>query len=87
MFLKETFTKNIIYFNLNDNDYKIMLALYELIYQQNLNKHEFTSNITNNIIDSILLLLTKKYDLLVKEITKKSDDSGLVDSIKQIIEN
>lgn len=87
MFLKETFTKNIIYFNLNDNDYRIMLALYELIYQQNLNKHEFTSNITNNIIDSILLLLTKKYDLLVKEITRKSDDSGLVDSIKQIIEN
>ena len=87
MYLKETFKKNIIYFNLNDNDYKIMLSLYELIYQQNLNKHEFSSHITNNIIDTILLLLIKKYDLLVQEISNESNDSSLIESIKQVIDN
>ena len=53
----ETFAKQIINFKLNDQDYNIMLALYNLIYQENLDKHDYSSQITSNTIDSILLLL------------------------------
>lgn len=87
MFLKETFAKQIINFKLNDQDYNIMLALYNLIYQENLDKHEYSLQITSNTIDSILLLLAKKYSLLIKEITGKENESDLIHSIKQIIDN
>lgn len=87
MFLKETFTKKIIYFSLDESDYQTMLALYRLIYNENLNKNNYSENITNNTIDTILMLLAAKFNLLMKELTHHSDDSDIVNSIKQIIEN
>lgn len=87
MFLKETFTKKIIYFSLDETDYQIMLALYRLIYFENLNKTTYSDNITDNSIDTILMLLVNKFNLLIKELTQHEDDPDLINSIKQIIEN
>lgn len=87
IYLEDTFTNNFMHYTLGSSEYETFHNLYKLIYQENLVKHKYSKQITKNSVDTILLLLANKYNILFKMTIKSKSESDLVSNIKQIIEN
>jgi len=86
IYLKESFNKKIIHESLKQNDYEVMLSLYEIIYKEaNLNL-EYSSDIISNSVSSIIKLIERNKDIIIND-SKDSKDSDLVTNIKNIIDN
>ncbi|MGN1295887.1 MAG: helix-turn-helix transcriptional regulator [Bacilli bacterium] len=86
VFSKSSFTNKIIDFSLNDFEFSIFNSLYQLIYQEASNKNKSSLQIISNSLDTLLLLLKEKHDVLVTN-TKKNQYSDLVNNIINIINN
>ncbi len=86
VYLKETYEKKIIYFNLDKDDYQVIYSLYNVILKETDNYKEYSLDIIKTSYQSIINVIKRTHPLTIN---KSNLDSGnsLVSSIVNIIKH
>jgi AraC-like DNA-binding protein len=85
-FLKNDFTKKIITYELNNEEFNEMLALYQILYQESLSNDDKKEQIINHLYGILRQLILRKEQIIIND-NDSSTDSDLVYNIKNIISN
>lgn len=84
VFLEETFTKKIIHFSLNEQDFLTLKTIYSIILNEGNKKYHNYVEIIENLVDNIFLLIERYRNITTKE-NNNVNISELVNNIVNII--